>query len=51
MWHPLIPKPMLYLCDNQALLKAVKRWAGEAGKATLVGVPDTDILLEAIKEL
>jgi len=51
MRHPLIPKPMLYLCDNQALLKAVKRWAGEAGKATLVGVPDADILLEAIKEL
>jgi len=22
-------KPMLYLCDNQALLKAVKRWVGE----------------------
>ena len=27
---------MLYLCDNQALLKAVKRWVGEGGKATLV---------------
>jgi len=43
---------MLYLCDNQALLKAVKRWVGEGGKATLVGAPDTDILLEAaIEEL
>ena len=41
-------KPMLYLCDNQALLKAVKRWVGEGGKATLVGAPDADILLEAI---
>ena len=29
-----VTKPMLYLCDNQALLKAVKRWAGEGGKAT-----------------
>ena len=38
--------PMVYLCDNQAL---VKRWIGEGGKATLVGAPD--ILLEAIKEL
>ena len=28
-----VTKPMLYLCDNQALLKAV----GEGGKATLVG--------------
>ena len=27
--------PMLYLCDNQALLKAVKRWVGEGGKAML----------------
>ena len=49
-WHP-VTKPMLYLCDNQALLKAVKRWVGEGGKATLVGVPDADILLEAIEEL
>jgi len=39
---------MLYLCDNQALLKAVKRWVGEGGKTTLVGAPDADILLEAI---
>jgi len=46
-----VTKPMLYLCDNQALLKAVKRWVGEGGKATLVGAPDADILLEAIKEL
>ena len=33
----LMTIPMLYLCDNQALLKAVKRWVGEGGKATLVG--------------
>ena len=44
-------KPMLYLCDNQALQKAVKRWVGEGGKATLVGALDTDILRETIKEL
>ena len=44
---------MLYLCDNQALLKTVKRWVGEGGNATLVGAPepDADILLEAIEEL
>jgi len=48
-----VTKPMHYLCDNQlkALLKAVKRWVGEGGKATFVGAPDADILLEAIKEL
>jgi len=43
---------MLNLCDNQALLlKAVKRWVGEGGKAMLVGTSDADILLEAIEEL
>jgi len=46
-----VTKPMVYLCDNQALLKAVKRWVGEGGKATLVGAPDANILLEAIEEL
>ena len=46
-----VTTPMLYLYDNQVLLKAVKRWVGEGGKATLVGAPDADILLEAIKEL
>ena len=46
-----VTKPVLYLCDNQALLKAVKRWVGEGGKATLVGAPHADILLEAIEEL
>jgi len=45
--HP-VTKIMLYLCDNQALLKAVKRWVGEGRKATLVGAPDADISLEAI---
>jgi len=37
--------------DNQALLQAVKRCVGKGGKATLVGAPDADILLEAIEEL
>jgi len=42
---------MLYLCDNQALLRAVKRWVGEGGKVTSGGAPRADILLEAIEEL
>jgi len=46
-----VTSPMLYLCDNQALLKAVKRWAGEGRKATLVGAPDANIFLGAVKEL
>jgi len=43
-----VTTPRLYLCDNQALLKVVKRWVGEGGKATLV---DAKILLEAIEVL
>jgi len=46
-----VTKPMLYFCDNQALLKTVKRWVSEGGKATLVRAPDADISIEAIKEL
>jgi len=29
-------------------LKAVNRWIGEGGKATLVGAPDVDILTAAL---
>jgi len=39
---------MLYCCDSHALLKAVKKWISEGGRATLVGAPDADILREAI---
>jgi len=41
---------MLYLCDNQALQKAVKRRAVEGGKATLVGAPEAKKIFEAIEE-
>jgi len=27
----LIEKPLLFVCDNQSLLKAVTRWIGEGG--------------------
>jgi len=47
----LIEKPLLYLCDNQSLLKAVTRWNGEGGKATLAGASDADILAAAIEIL
>ena len=47
----LIEEPLLYLCDNQSLLKAVHRWIGEGGKAMLVGAPDADILAAAIEML
>jgi len=47
----LIEEPLLYLCDNQSLLKAVNRWIGEGGKATLVGALDADFLAAAIEIL
>jgi len=46
-----VTKPLLYLCDKQALLKAIKRYVGEGEKSKLVGAPDADFLLEAIEEL
>ena len=46
----LIEKPLLYLCDNQSLLKAVNRWIGESEKVTLVA-PDADILAATIEIL
>jgi len=49
----LIEELLLYLGDNQslALLKAVNRWIGEGGKATLVGATDADIMAAAIETL
>jgi len=47
----LIEEPLLYLNDNQPLLKAVNRCIGEGGKATLVGAPDADVLAATIKIL
>jgi len=47
----LIEESLLYLCDNQSLLKAVNRWIGEGGKPTLVGAPDADIQAAAIEIL
>jgi len=47
----LIEEPLLYLCDNQSLLKAVNKWIGEGGKAALVGASDAGILAAAIEIL
>jgi len=46
-----VTNPILDFCDNQAKLKAVKRWVGKGGKAKLVRAPDANILREAIEEL
>jgi len=46
-----IEELLLHLCDNQSLLKAVTRWIGEGGKATLMGAPDAHILPASIEIL
>ena len=47
----LIEEPMLYLCDNPLLLKAINIWIDKGEKATLVGALDEDISTAAIKIL
>jgi ribonuclease HI len=38
----------LLLCDNEAVLRNVKKWVGQGGKATLATAPDADILREIV---
>jgi len=47
----LIEEPMLYLFDNQSLLKTVNSWIGKGGMTTLVGAPNADILFVSIEIL
>jgi hypothetical protein len=39
---------VLLLCDNTAVLCAIKKWVGQGGKATLATAPDADILRETV---
>ncbi len=38
----------LLLCDNEAVLRVIRKWEGQGGKATLATAPDADILREII---
>jgi ribonuclease HI len=38
----------LVLCDNEAVLRVIKKWVGQGGKATLATAPDADILREIV---
>ena len=49
--YTLIEEPLLYLCDNQSLLKTANRWSGEGQSATFVGALDAYILAAAIEML
>jgi ribonuclease HI len=43
-----LSEDVLLLCDNEAVLCAIKKWVGQGGKATLATVPDADILREIV---
>jgi len=41
----------LLLCENEAVLKVIKKWVGQGGKATLATATDADILQEIVCQL
>jgi hypothetical protein len=41
-------KECVLLCDNEAVLRVIRKWVGQGGKATLATAPDADILPEII---
>jgi ribonuclease HI len=43
-----LSEDVLLLCDNAAVLCAIKKWVGQGGKATLATAPDADILREIV---
>ncbi len=43
-----LSEDVLLLCDNEAVLCAVKKLVGQGGKSTLATAPDADILREII---
>jgi len=38
----------LLFCDNEAVLRVIKKWVGQGGKVTLATAPDADILREIV---
>ena len=38
----------LLMCDNEAVLRVIRKWVGQGGKATLATAPDADILWEIV---
>ena len=45
---PALSEDALLLCDNEAVLRIIRKWAGQGGKTTLATSPDADILQEII---
>ena len=46
-----LSEDVLILCDNESVLKAIKKWIGQGGRATLANAPDADILREIVELL
>ena len=46
-----VQSPLLYLCDNEAVLRDVARWIGEGHKASMSTNKDADILTDIIQRL
>ena len=42
---------LLYLCDNESVLKTIRGWIGEGTKVSLARAPDADILSEILEYL
>ena len=38
----------LLLCDNETVLRIIRKWVGQGGKATLATAPYADVLRERI---
>jgi ribonuclease HI len=43
-----LSEDVLLLCDNAAVMCAIKKWVGQGGKATRATAPDADIVREIV---
>ena len=46
-----VRSPLLYLCDNEAVLQDIAKWIGEGHKTSMALNKDADILTEIIQRL
>ncbi len=48
MQSAALSEDALLLCDNEAVLRVIRKWVEQGGKATLATSPDVDILWEIV---
>ena len=46
-----LDEDVLILCDNESVLKVIRKWVGQGGRASLARAPDADILGEIFELL